>query len=135
MSIAAFRQALEGDDHPGVAATLSDGVVLHSPAVIETEYSGRDLVAGIIRFAMDTIEDGRVTDELHGGGGASHAIMMEGRIGAQPLQACLYLRSDAGDRIDEVTFMLRPFHAVAAFVDAMAAAGAQPAVDLKSGLS
>lgn len=66
-------------------------------------------------------------------GGESHALLIGGRIGSQPLQGCVYLHTDDGGLINEVTFMLRPFHAVQAFVTAMGAMGAQPALDLESG--
>jgi hypothetical protein len=125
-------QGARSRDDAGVVATLSDDVVLHSPAVIETHYSGRALVARIVRFAMRTIEDVSVTDQLHGGG-ESHALIIEGHIGTQPLQGCLYLHADDGGLVDELTLMLRPFHAMQAFVTAMGAVGAQPALDLESG--
>jgi hypothetical protein len=132
-TIEAFRKALETGDHAGAVATLAPDVVLHSPAVIETEYPGRDLVATVLGLAMQTLEDLKVTDELHAAGGRTHALLADGRIGAQPLQGCLYLRTDDDGLIDELTFMIRPFHALQAFVTAMGARGAQPALDLEAG--
>jgi hypothetical protein len=132
-TVTAVRTALETGDPNGMLALLSDDVIIHSPAVIDTDYSGREVVAGIVGFALRTIEGVRVTHELHGDGGASHVLLIDGRIGAQPFQGCLYLRTADDGLIDELTFMLRPFHALQAFVTAMGALGAQPALDLESG--
>lgn len=84
-------------------------------------------------FAMQTIEDRRVTDELHSSDGRTHALLVEGRVSAQSLQGCLYLRTDDAGLVDDLTFMLRPLRAVEAFVAAMGALGAQPALDLQAG--
>lgn len=132
-TIEAFRRAFETGNHAGVVATLAEDVVLHSPAVIESEYPGRSLVTTILGLAMQTVEDMRVTDELHSTGGRTHALLVEGRVGARSLQGCLYLRTDDAGLIEDVTFMLRPLHAVEAFVAAMGAKGAQPALDLEAG--
>ncbi|HEY3238693.1 MAG TPA: nuclear transport factor 2 family protein [Acidimicrobiia bacterium] len=132
-TIEGFRKAFEGDDLPGVVATFAEDIVLHSPAVIESEYPGRSLVATIMGLAMQTVDDKRVTDELHSPDGRTHALMVEGRVGAQSLQGCLYLRTNDNGLVDDLTFMIRPLHAVEAFVTAMGARGAQPALDLQAG--
>lgn len=74
-----------------------------------------------------------MTDELHSPDGRTHALLVDGRVGAQSLQGCLYLRTDDTGLVDDLTFMLRPLRAVEAFVAAMGALGAQPALDLQAG--
>jgi hypothetical protein len=132
-TIETFRKAFEGGDHAGVVATFADDIVLHSPAVIESEYPGRELVATIMGLAMETIEEPRIPDVLHSDDGSTHALIVEGRVGAQRLQGMLYLRTDATGLVEDVTFMIRPLRANEAFVAAMGARGAQPALDLEAG--
>ena len=128
-----FRKAFEEGDHSGVVATLAEGIVLHSPAVIESEYPGRPLVATIMGLAMETIEAPRIPDVLHSDDGSTHVLIVEGRVGPHRLQGCLYLRTDGTGLVDDVTFMIRPLQANQAFVSAMGALGAQPALDLEAG--
>jgi hypothetical protein len=132
-TIESFRKAFEGGDHAGVVATFADGIVLHSPAVIESEYPGRDVVATIMGLAMETIEEPRIPDVLQSDDGTTHALIVEGRVGAHRLQGCLYLRTEPTGLVDDVTFMIRPLRANEAFVSAMGARGAQPALDLEAG--
>ena len=58
---------------------------------------------------------------------------IEGRVARYRLQGCFYLAVNDDGLIVDVTFMLRPLHAVQALVSAMAAKGAQPALDLEAG--
>ena len=132
-TVDAFRKAFEGGDHSGVVATFADDIVLHSPAVIESEYPGSQLVATIMGLAMETIEEPRIRDVLHSDDGTTHALIVEGRVGTQRLQGTLYLHTNSTGLVDDVTFMVRPLRANQAFVSAMGARGAQPALDLDAG--
>jgi len=128
----AFRSAFESRDAAAAMAIFAEDVVLHSPAVISQDYSGRELTGRIIGFAAQVLEDVRFTDELHSPDGSSHALVLEARVGAERAQAILYLGT-AADRIASITFMLRPLRAVQAFVEAMGSRGAQPALDYAAG--
>jgi hypothetical protein len=128
----AFRSALETSDPAPAVATFADDVVLHSPAVISKEYAGPELAGQIIGFAAKVLTDVRFTDELHNADGTTHALVLEASVGAERAQGVLYLQT-AGEQLKSVTFLLRPLRAMAAFVDAMGAHGAQPALDYTAG--
>jgi SnoaL-like domain len=130
--IDSFRSAMEARDTAAVVATFAEDVVLHSPAVISSEYAGRERVSRIMGLAGQTLEDIRFTDELHAADHRTHALVLEARVGDQPAQGILYLGTD-GDLIASVTLMLRPVRSQQAFVDAMLARGAEPALDYARG--
>ena len=130
--IDAFRDALTGDDPTAAAPLFAEDVVLHSPAVISTDYRGRELVGRIAGFSAQVLGDVRFTDELHSAGQSTHGLVFEATVGEQPAQGVLYLAT-RDDRIAEVTLLLRPLRAVEAFVQAMGARGAQPALDFAAG--
>jgi limonene-1,2-epoxide hydrolase len=130
--IEAFRTAMEAKDLAAVTATFAEDVVLHSPAVIATEYAGRERVSRITGFAAQTLGDIRFTDELHGSEDRSHGLVFEATVGDQRAQGIFYLRTDDGG-IVSLTLLLRPLRAVEAFVQAMGARGAEPALDFSAG--
>lgn len=132
-AIDGFRRTIEGGAPAGLTDVLAEDVVLRSPAVIESAYPGRELVATTLGFALETLEDLRVADQLASPDGSTHALIVEGRVMHFRLQGCFYLRVNGAGLIVEVTFMLRPLHAVEALVSAMAAKGARPALDLEAG--
>ena len=128
-----FRRAVEGGAPDALADVLAEDVVLRSPAVIEFAYPGRDFVATTLGMALETLEDLRVADQLASPDDSTHALIVEGRVTRFRLQGCFYLSVNDAGLIADVTFMLRPLHAVEALVSAMAARGAQPALDLAAG--
>ena len=132
-AIAGFRRAIEGGTPNSLADLFAGDVVLRSPAVIESAYPGRDLVATTLGLALETLRDLRVVDQLASPDGSTQALIVEGQVTRYRLQGCFYLRVNEAGLIVDVTFMLRPLHAVEALVSAMAAKGAQPALDLEAG--
>lgn len=132
-AIEEFRAALEAGNQHQLGDILADDAVLRSPAVIESTYSGRDLVVTTLGLAFQLLENLRVVDELVGTTHSTHALVVEGRVERYRLQGCFYLKTDQADLITEVTFLLRPLHAVQALVSGMAAKGARPALDLQAG--
>ena len=95
--IDAFRRALATAD-PAAAALFAEDVVLHSPAVISTGYTGRQQVARIAGFAAQVLGDIRFTDELHSPEQSTHGLVFEATVGEQRAQGALYL-STANDLI------------------------------------
>ena len=132
-AIDGFRRTIEGGAPDGLRDGFAEDVVLRSPAVIESAYPGRELVVTTLGFALETLEDLRVADQLASPDDSTHALIVEGRVTRYRLQGCFYLRVNGAGLIVEVTFMLRPLHAVEALVSAMAAKGARPALDLEAG--
>jgi hypothetical protein len=130
--IDAFKDAVAASDPAAAVAALAEDVVLHSPAVISTEYAGRERVGRIVGFAAQVLQGIRFTDELHGADRSTHALVFEVRVGDQPAQGVFYLRTGDGHIVD-LTLLLRPLRALEAFVEAMRARGAEPALDLAAG--
>jgi hypothetical protein len=128
----ALRSAMEAGDPDPVLATFADDVQLHSPALIGPEYRGRDVVASIVTPAMQVLEDVQVTDHLESADGASGGVVFDARVGGQPAQGVVLLRSK-GERVGEITLLLRPLPALRAFVTRMGELGAQPALDARRG--
>jgi hypothetical protein len=128
-----FRTALETGDRDAATAGFAAEVVLHSPAVISTDYAGRELVAQITGMAMQTLQGIRVTDELHGQDDDTHALVFEAAVGEEPAQGVFHLATSGG-QIVSLTLLLRPLRAVQAFVDTMRSKGAQPALDHARGV-
>ena len=120
--------ALESADPGPVLATFTDDVQLHSPALIGPQYGGRDLVATIVTPAMQVLGSARVTDVLAAGDGTTGSIVFETRIGDEPAQGVVLLRTRA-EQVSEITLVLRPLPALRAFVDRMGELGAKPALD------
>jgi len=132
-AIDSFRRTIERRTADGLTDVFAEDVVLRSPAVIESAYPGRELVVTTLSFALELLEDLLVVDQLESPDGSTHALIVEGRVTRYRLQGCFYLRVNDAGLIVDVTFMLRPLHAVEALVSAMAAKGAQPALDLEAG--
>lgn len=123
-----FRAALEAGDPAPIVATFSADIELHSPAIVGPEYRGLDLVASIVTAAMQVLKDVRVADILHAEDGATAGVVFAARVRDLPAQGFMLLRAE-GECITELTLLLRPLAALSAFVSAMAALGAQPALD------
>lgn len=130
--IDSFRAAIEASDPAAAVAAFAEDVVLHSPAVISVDYTGRERVGRITGFAARTLEDICFTDELHSGDQGTHGLVFEARVGDQRTQGIFYLGTSDG-RIVSLTLLLRPLRAVEAFVGAMGALGAEPALDFAGG--
>lgn len=130
--VESFRKAAESGDSAALLSSLSPDVVLHSPAVIGSDYQGGEVVGKILGAAMQVLKDIRFTDVLHGEDGGSHGLVLEARIGDQRAQGFIYLQ-DRESLTEHVTFMVRPLRANQAFVEAMGALGAQPALDYEAG--
>jgi hypothetical protein len=128
-----FRTALETGDRSAATAGFAEQVVLHSPAVISTEYAGRELVAQITGMAMQALQDIHFTDELHSVLDDTHALVFDATVGDERTQGVFHLATSGG-RIVSLTLLLRPLRAVQAFVDTMGSLGAQPALDHARGV-
>lgn len=122
------RSGLEAADPGPVLAIFTDDVQLHSPALIGPEYRGRDLVASIVTPAMQVLGRARVTDVLRSDDGATGTVVFDALIGTEVAQGVVLLRAE-GERVSEITLLVRPMAALRAFVTRMAELGAKPALD------
>jgi hypothetical protein len=122
------RSGLEAADPGPVLAIFTDDVQLHSPALIGPEYRGRDLVASIVTPAMQVLGRARVTDVLRSDDGATGTVVFDAVIGTEVAQGVVLMRAE-GERVSEITLLVRPMAALKAFVTRMAELGAKPALD------
>ena len=79
-AIDGFRRTLEGGAPQAFADVLAEDVVRRSPAVIESAYPGRELVATTLGMALKTLEDLRVVDQLASPDGSTHALIVEAQV-------------------------------------------------------
>lgn len=128
------RAAMEAGDPAPVVATFADDIQLHSPALVGPEYKGPDVVASIVTPAMQVLEGVKVTDVLRTGDGGTGGLVFDARVTGLPAQGFVLLRT-TGERVSEITLLLRPLPALRAFVDRMAELGARPALDAGEGKS
>jgi hypothetical protein len=114
---AAFRRAVETRDHPALVATLSPGVVFHSPVKLHT-FDGRDAVARVLAGAFQVFADFRYVAEF--GSPDGHVLMFEANVDELQIQGVDILRFGPDGLIDDLTVMTRPYKAVTRLKDRMA---------------
>jgi hypothetical protein len=114
---AGFKAAVESKDMAAAVELLADDVVFRSP-IVHADYLGRDAVAPILHGVATVFEDFRYVAEFSSDDG--HVLMFEARVGDRQLQGVDIIRSD-GDRISELTVMVRPYSAATAVRERMAA--------------
>lgn len=127
-----LRSAFEAGTPGPILATFTDDVQLNSPALIGPEYRGRQVVGSIVTPAMQVLEDVRVSDMVETGDGATGGVVFDARVGDLPAQGVVLLRA-RGDKVSEITLLLRPLPALRAFVTRMGELGARPALDAGKG--
>lgn len=114
---AAFRAGIEAGDVDAVIALLDDQVVFHSP-VVYAGYVGRDAVAPILRGVATVLEDFRYLAEF--GSADGRVLHFAARVGDRALDGIDMLRIEGG-KIVEFTVMVRPYSAITALRERMAA--------------
>ncbi len=127
-----LRTAFEARDPGPILATFADDVQLHSPALMSSDYRGRQVVASIVTPAVQVLEAVRVTDVVRKGDGATGGVLFDARVGDLPAQGFVLLRT-RGEQVSEITLLLRPLPALRAFVTRMGELGARPARDAGRG--
>ena len=115
-----FRAAVEAGDLSSVPTLLAPDVTFLSPVAF-APYSGRELVAEILRGAARAFEDLRYVREMQSTDGRDHALMFKARIGDREVHGCDFLRHDDSGLIAEFCVMVRPLSAAQAVSAAMAA--------------
>jgi hypothetical protein len=92
--------------------------VLHSP-IARRPYEGREMAIKIITIVAGIFEDFAFQREIGADTDDDHALMFGARVGDMTIQGCDFLHNDADGFVDEITVMLRPLKAVAAFEEKM----------------
>jgi hypothetical protein len=114
----AFRRAVEGREFESLSEVFAEHVVLHSP-IARRPYEGREMAIKIITIVAGIFEDFAFQREIGADTDDDHALMFGARVGDMTIQGCDFLHNDADGFVDEITVMLRPLKAVAAFEEKM----------------
>lgn len=114
---ARFRAAVEAKDMDAAIGLLADDVLFRSP-IVYADYHGREAVAPILQGVSMVFEDFRYLCEYASDDG--HVLMFEARVGDRGLQG-VDIIADDGERITELTVMVRPYSAATALREKMAA--------------
>jgi hypothetical protein len=113
-----FRRAAESGDLDLLTEALCEDVVLHSP-VLFRGFEGRDTVLTVLEHVAATLEDLTYTDEL--ATGSTIALRFRAKVGDRELEGLDFLQLDDQGRVAELTVFMRPFSALTAFNEQMAA--------------
>ena len=127
-ALEAARTGMTTADPAPIIATFADDVQLHSPALTSSDYRGRQLVGSIVAAALQALENVRVTEVMRSAEGTTGGLVFDARVRGLSAQGFVLLRTQ-GDRVREITLLLRPLPALRAFVERMGELGAQPALD------
>jgi hypothetical protein len=113
-----FRRAAESKDLELLTETLREDVVLHSP-VLFRGFEGRDTVLAVLTHVAATLQDLTYTDELSDE--TTVALRFKAKVGDRELEGIDFLELDDEGRVRELTVFMRPFSALTAFNEQMAA--------------
>lgn len=113
-----FRRAAESKDLELLTETLREDVVLHSPVLFQG-FEGRETVVAVLAHVAATLEDLAYTDELAAGN--TIALRFRANVGNRELEGIDFLELDDEGRVAELTVFMRPFSALTAFNERMAA--------------
>jgi hypothetical protein len=113
-----FRRAAESKDVDLLAKTLCEDVVLHSP-VLFRGFEGRETVVTVLAHVAATLEDFSYTGEL--AEGDTVVLRFKAKVGERELEGIDFLELDQEGNVRELTVFMRPFSALTAFNEQMAA--------------
>jgi hypothetical protein len=112
-----FRRAVELHDRELIRATLDPDVVVHSP-VTARPFQGRDVVTELICAARAGVHGFEYTDEILAEGVAG--LIFSGKIKGRPAEGMDLVRLNESGLVFDLTVMIRPLFAGAAFNEVMA---------------
>jgi hypothetical protein len=112
-----FRRAVELHDRELIRAVLAPGVVVHSP-VTARPFEGKEVVTKLIYAARAGVDGFVYTDEILADGVAG--LIFRGKIKGRPAEGIDLVRLDDAGLVADLTVMIRPLFAGAAFNEVMA---------------
>ena len=113
-----FRAAVEAGDFAALADLLADDVVFRSPVAF-TPYTGKPIVAAILRGVGRVFTDFRYVRELEAPDGS--ALVFETVVDGVSVHGIDLIVLDDHGLISELTVMVRPLSAANALAAAMGA--------------
>ncbi len=113
----AFRSAVEEGKPDAAVALFTPDCVFHSP-IVHKPYVGREPLRAILRAVVEVFTDFRYTGAYSGETG--HVLEFVCRVADRECQGVDILRGD-GDRLTELTVLVRPYSAATLLRERMAA--------------
>ena len=113
-----FPAAISKLDHAALVDTLASDVVLH-PAVAETPFEGRELVAELYASVIDSFDYVEIVDEFRGED--TYAFFWRGRIEGRFVEGAVRLRLDGEGNVREITVVGRPLTGLSMFISGIGA--------------
>lgn len=109
-----LRAAMEARDHAAVVALFAPDIVVRSPIIGMSHFSGVAAVSDLYAAIIEGFADYRYTAEMEGDG--QQLLMFAGTLRGKHLEGVDALRVDAEGRITEMTVMIRPLAGLIAFL-------------------
>ncbi|MDP7703676.1 MULTISPECIES: nuclear transport factor 2 family protein [unclassified Mycobacterium] len=109
-----FRAAVEAGQFATIGSIFAEDGVLHSP-IAHRPYRGRAVIATVVGTVATVLDDFHFVRELDG------ALIFQATVDGLEIQGCDILHTDDDGLVDEITVMMRPLKAVAAFAARMRA--------------
>ena len=114
-----FRTAVEAGDFAALGDLLAEDVVFRSPVAFKP-YSGKPIVAAILRGVGRVFEDLRYVRELADADGHGSALIFETVIDGVTVNGIDLIRTNDAGLVSELTVMVSPLSASNALARAMA---------------
>jgi hypothetical protein len=109
-----LRAGIEARDHDAVVAAFAEDAVLWSP-IFDTAFTGTDEISDLFAALLDSVWPIAYVDEIPGD---PHILHFTCEVKGKRLEGIDLLHFDEQGRIKEMTVLLRPFPAIAAFLGA-----------------
>lgn len=113
----AYRAAGEAHDLDALLATLSPGVVFHSPLSDRARFAGHDQVGELFTAVFSVLSDIRYHTDV--GDDTTRMLGATARLGRQSLEESALLRFDDDGLVAEITMWIRPLPALTALMAAL----------------
>jgi hypothetical protein len=114
----AFRTAAEAKDFSAADGLFTEDVTFRSPVVFKP-YEGREALMVVLGAVVQVFEDFRYTGQAEADDLA--VLTFVARVGDRELEGVDILRFAAGDRVRELTVMVRPMSGMHALAERMRA--------------
>ncbi len=114
----AFRAAVAAGEFDTIGRIFAEDVVLHSP-IAHRPYQGREIVATIIGAVAEVLQGFRFEKEMGVPEADDRVLLFRATVSDLEIQGCDFVHTADDGLIDEITVMLRPLKAVAAFAERM----------------
>jgi hypothetical protein len=107
---------MEAEDPDGIAATLAEDAVLHSP-VFFRGVEGRESIVQALQLVAQVLDDAEFVNEIRDQ--STVLLRFKARVGEFDLEGVDLLTLDEDGKVVDLTVFMRPYSAAAAFREGM----------------